>query len=79
METWLPEAAIRALPRWAIERAVRRALRPMRCPYHGGTAWLLKFGWGPKDWEICSTCCWAFRVRAWSEVYWALVGATPHR
>jgi len=76
LETWLPPPAVRELPRWLIERHVRKTLRSMRCPWHGGTAWLQKFGWYPSKWEVNSNCCWAFRDRAWSEVYWSLVGLT---
>jgi hypothetical protein len=74
METWLPQIAVQTLPRWLIERHVRKMLRPMRCRWHGGTIWLQKFGWSPTEWEINSNCCWASREKAWSDVYWELVG-----
>jgi|GEM_PF-6012992 hypothetical protein len=75
MDTWLPKPAAQELPRWFIERNVRRILRAERCPWHpDGTVWLLKFGWYPSAWEIYANCCMMLRERAKSDVYWELVG-----
>src|SRR5205823_1105183 len=62
MDIWLPRSAAEHLDRRTFERVVRRTLRPMRCRYPGGTAWLLKFGPHPDRWEVHSTCCRAFRL-----------------
>ena len=77
METWLPKSAADRLDRRTLERVARRTLRPMRCRFHGGTAWLLKFGWDPSEWEVYATCCPALRYRASTEVYWQLVAILP--
>ena len=74
MDTWLPPDT--DLAPGPLARRVQEVIEPMRCPWHGGKAQLLRcWGYHPRTWELRSTCCEAFRTRLWTEVYVSLLGS----